>query len=145
MMASFMSYFGAGRKDPKETARDAIVGLRQQLQMIEKKEEYLQKKIDEEVKKAKANVVSNKAGEFPSCFQPRVYAALGPVLRLRLRLTQGCGCIAWPTKSSMLIYYSRIFALYINLFDYHRLLAPMTSTYMTGSTIRNDIQRLLLR
>jgi len=61
MMASFMSYFGAGRKDPKETARDAIVGLRQQLQMIEKKEEYLQKKIDEEVKKAKANVVSNKA------------------------------------------------------------------------------------
>lgn len=61
MMASFMSYFGAGRKDPKQTARDAIVGLRQQLQMIEKKEEYLQKKIDEETKKARANAVSNKA------------------------------------------------------------------------------------
>lgn len=29
--------------------------------MIEKKEEYLQKKIDEEIKKAKANAVSNKA------------------------------------------------------------------------------------
>jgi len=61
-MASFMSYFGAGRKDPKQTARDAIVGLRQQLQMIEKKEEYLQKKIEEETKKARANAVSNKAG-----------------------------------------------------------------------------------
>lgn len=60
-MASFMSYFGAGRKDPKQTARDAIVGLRQQLQMIEKKEEYLQKKIEEETKKARANAVSNKA------------------------------------------------------------------------------------
>ncbi|KAF9058125.1 Snf7-domain-containing protein [Panaeolus papilionaceus] len=60
-MASFMNYFGAGRKDPKQTARDAIVGLRQQLQMIEKKEEYLQKKIDEETKKARANAVSNKA------------------------------------------------------------------------------------
>jgi len=60
MMASFMSYFG-GRRDPKQTARDAIVTLRQQLQMIEKKEEYLQKKIDEDVKKAKANAVSNKA------------------------------------------------------------------------------------
>jgi len=59
-MASFMSYFG-GRRDPKQAARDAIVTLRQQLQMIEKKEEYLQKKIDEEVKKAKANAVSNKA------------------------------------------------------------------------------------
>ena len=61
MMASFMSMFG-GRKDPKQSARDAIVTLRQQLQMIEKKEEYLQKKIDEELVKAKANAVSNKAG-----------------------------------------------------------------------------------
>lgn len=59
-MSSFMSYFG-GRRDNKQAARDAIVGLRQQLQMIEKKEEYLQKKIDEELKKAKANAVSNKA------------------------------------------------------------------------------------
>jgi charged multivesicular body protein 4 len=63
MMASFMSYFGA-RRDPKQSARDAIVGLRQQLQMIEKKEEYLQKKIDEEMKKARANAVSNKPGQF---------------------------------------------------------------------------------
>jgi len=58
-MASFMSYFGA-RKDPKQAARDAIVNLRQQLQMIDKKEEYLQKKIEEETKKARANAVSNK-------------------------------------------------------------------------------------
>ncbi|RXW25281.1 hypothetical protein EST38_g567 [Candolleomyces aberdarensis] len=60
MMASFMSYFGS-RRDPKQSARDAIVGLRQQLQMLEKKEEYLQKKIDEELQKAKANAVTNKA------------------------------------------------------------------------------------
>ncbi|KAJ3736427.1 Snf7-domain-containing protein [Lentinula guzmanii] len=59
-MSTFMSWFGA-RRDPKQSARDAIVGLRQQLQMIEKKEEYLQKKIDEELRKAKANAVTNKA------------------------------------------------------------------------------------
>jgi len=59
-MASFMSYFG-GRRDPKQTARDAIVDLRQHVQMIDKKEEYLQKKIEEDLKKAKANAVSNKA------------------------------------------------------------------------------------
>ena len=41
---------------------DAIVGLRQQLQMIEKKEEYTQKKVEEELAKAKANAVTNKAG-----------------------------------------------------------------------------------
>jgi len=54
-----MSYF-AGRKDPKATTREAIVTLRQQLQMLEKKEEYLIKKMDEELKKAKANAISNK-------------------------------------------------------------------------------------
>ncbi|KAA1466763.1 vacuolar-sorting protein SNF7 [Dentipellis sp. KUC8613] len=60
MMASFMSYFG-GRRDPKQTAREAIVGIRQQLQMLEKKEEHLQKKINDDLAKAKANAVSNKA------------------------------------------------------------------------------------
>lgn len=57
-----MSYFG-GRRDPKQAAREAIVGLRQQLQLLEKKEEHLQKKIDEEMKKARANAVSNKPGQ----------------------------------------------------------------------------------
>ncbi|KAG6855140.1 hypothetical protein C0991_006069 [Blastosporella zonata] len=57
---SFMGFFGA-RRDPKQAARDAIVTLRQQLQMIEKKEDHLQKKIDDELKKAKANAVSNKS------------------------------------------------------------------------------------
>ena len=65
-MASFMSYFGA-RKDPRQAARDAIVNLRQQLQMIDKKEEHLQKKIEEETKKARANAVSNKPGSTLPC------------------------------------------------------------------------------
>lgn len=64
MMAGFMSYFG-GRRDPKQSSRDAIVTLRQQLQMLEKKEEHLQRKIDEDMKKARANAVSNKAGALP--------------------------------------------------------------------------------
>ncbi|KAG9009844.1 ESCRT-III subunit protein snf7 [Tulasnella sp. JGI-2019a] len=58
-MSGWMSYFG-GRKDPKSTTREAIVTLRQQLQMLEKKEDYLMKKIDEETKKAKTNAISNK-------------------------------------------------------------------------------------
>ena len=69
MMAGFMSYFG-GRRDAKQSSRDAIVTLRQQLQMVEKKEEHLQKKIDEELKKAKANAVSNKAGACPPLSLP---------------------------------------------------------------------------
>ena len=61
MMAGIMGYFG-GRRDPKQSSRDAIVTLRQQLQMIEKKEDYLQKKIDEETSFARAHAVTNKTG-----------------------------------------------------------------------------------
>jgi charged multivesicular body protein 4 len=63
MMASFMSYFG-GRPDPKKSAREAILTLREQLNMIQKKQEYTQKKIDEDTKKAKFNAVTNKTGAF---------------------------------------------------------------------------------
>jgi len=62
-MASFMSYFG-GRPDPKKSAREAILTLREQLNMIQKKQEYTQKKIDEDTKKAKFNAVTNKTGAF---------------------------------------------------------------------------------
>lgn len=61
MMASFMSYF-TGKRDSKQTARDAIVSLREQLMMIEKKEEHLQRQIAQDLATAKANAVSNKNG-----------------------------------------------------------------------------------
>lgn len=54
-----MGWFG-GRGDHRESARDAIVGLRQQLLVLEKKEEFLQKKIDDEMKKARTYATSNK-------------------------------------------------------------------------------------
>jgi charged multivesicular body protein 4 len=63
MMASLMSYF-TGRRDPKQSARDAIVSLREQLITIEKKEEHLQRQIGQDLVTAKANAVSNKAGTF---------------------------------------------------------------------------------
>ncbi|KAF8529202.1 late endosome to vacuole transport-related protein [Hysterangium stoloniferum] len=58
-----MSWFSliTGRRDTKTATRDAIVTLRQQLSMLEKKEEYLKKKIDEETAKARHNSVNNKA------------------------------------------------------------------------------------
>lgn len=60
-MSGWMTYF-TGTRDTKKPAREAIITLRTNLQVLEKKEEYLQKKIDEELKKARANAVSNKAG-----------------------------------------------------------------------------------
>lgn len=55
-----MGWF-APRRDPKHVTRDAIVTLRSQLQMLEKKEEFLQKRIDEDLATAKTNAVKNKA------------------------------------------------------------------------------------
>jgi len=60
-MASWMSYF-TGKRDAKPAARDAIVSLRQQLIMLEKKEKHLNDKIEEEETKARENVLKNKAG-----------------------------------------------------------------------------------
>jgi charged multivesicular body protein 4 len=56
-----MNMLGA-RKDTKQTATDAIVGLREQLAMLDKKEEHLNRLIEEQHVKAKRNAITNKAG-----------------------------------------------------------------------------------
>jgi charged multivesicular body protein 4 len=66
-MASWSSWL-VGRRENPNAAREAIVGLRQQLIMLDKKEEHLNKKIDEETKKAKAHVMTNKRGEWKRKF-----------------------------------------------------------------------------
>ncbi|SNX86363.1 related to SNF7 protein [Melanopsichium pennsylvanicum] len=70
-MSGWMNFFG--KKDNKNSARDAIVGLRQQLLMLEKKEEHLNKKIDDELKKAKANVTTNKRVAQAALRQKKAY------------------------------------------------------------------------
>ncbi|KAK0536892.1 ESCRT-III subunit protein snf7 [Tilletia horrida] len=49
-----------GKPQNKNAPREAIVGLRSQLLMLEKQEEHLNKKIDDETRKAKAAVSTNK-------------------------------------------------------------------------------------
>lgn len=56
-----MNMLGA-RKDTKQTATEAIIGIREQLAMIDKKEEHLTRLIDEQHTKAKKNATTNKAG-----------------------------------------------------------------------------------
>jgi hypothetical protein len=63
-MSGWLSYF-SGTRDTKTTTRQAIVGIREQLSMLDKKEEHLEKKIEEELKKAKANATTNKSGKPP--------------------------------------------------------------------------------
>ena len=61
-MSGWLSYItGSGGKS-RDSPKDAIVNLRQHLLMLDKKEEHLQKKIDDEQRKAKANATTNKRG-----------------------------------------------------------------------------------
>ncbi|PWN50472.1 Snf7-domain-containing protein [Violaceomyces palustris] len=71
-MSSWTSWI-VGKKDNKNAARDAIVGLRAQLLMLEKKEEHLNNKIEQELKKAKANVTTNKRVAQAALRQKKAY------------------------------------------------------------------------
>nr|CAG8485579.1 904_t:CDS:2 [Entrophospora candida] len=48
------------QKKPKNAPKDAIVNLRDTLQMLEKRENHLQSKIDAEIKTARSNATTNK-------------------------------------------------------------------------------------
>lgn len=100
MMSGFMSYFG-GRRDPKQSTREAIVTLRQQLQMLEKKEDHLQKKIDDELKQAKTNAVGNKKGKYVFFPLPKRPLSVEPHDSLTLQsLRLRCGERRPSSKSS---------------------------------------------
>ncbi|KAG9122466.1 ESCRT-III subunit protein snf7 [Ceratobasidium sp. 392] len=73
-MSGWMSYF-TGKKDSRATARDAIVNTRQHLAVLDKKEENLQRKIEEEMKKAKANAVNNKAAATAALRRKKLHEA----------------------------------------------------------------------
>ena len=52
-----------GKKDATKSAAAAIVSLREQLAMVDKKEEMLNKRIEEEHRKAKTLIAANKTCE----------------------------------------------------------------------------------
>jgi charged multivesicular body protein 4 len=60
-MSFLFNWLWGATPDPRESARNSIVALREQLLVLDKREEHLQRKIDEELAKAKANVSTNKA------------------------------------------------------------------------------------
>jgi len=61
-MSSWVSWF-TGTRDTKKPAREAIIRLRQNLQLLERKEQHLQTQIDEQLNKARTNAVTNPEGK----------------------------------------------------------------------------------
>lgn len=72
MMASFFSYFGGGAAAKKNHAsKEAIVKLRQQLDMLRKREIHTEKQMSEQEDIARKNVTTNKTGNAsPSLHSP---------------------------------------------------------------------------
>jgi len=65
--------FGGGaaaNKKKQDAAKNSIVKLREQVNMLEKKEAHLQKQIDDLTATAKRNVTTNKKGKPPAFFPP---------------------------------------------------------------------------
>lgn len=87
-----MSYLTGTRGAGQDKTRNAIVELREHLLMLDKKEEHLSKRIEEELRKAKANAVSNKRGSSLILGQGNgvvVLSANGGWLRARQEGRQG--------------------------------------------------------
>ncbi|GAA93427.1 uncharacterized protein L969DRAFT_96049 [Mixia osmundae IAM 14324] len=74
-MSSWMNYLTGKRSvaNSREKARDAIVDLRQMLIMLEKQEDHLNKKIDAELQKARANATTNKRVATAALRQKKIY------------------------------------------------------------------------
>jgi charged multivesicular body protein 4 len=70
-MSGWMMNMLGARKDTKQTATEAIVGIREQLAMLDKKEEHLTRLIDEQHNKAKKNATTNKAGTSDDLREPQ--------------------------------------------------------------------------
>lgn len=76
-MSSWVSWLTGRGAATKDSTREAIVNLREHLLMLDKKEEYLGKKIDDEVRKARAHATTNPRG------QSRSLRRFHRVLRIR--------------------------------------------------------------
>ncbi|GAA5895218.1 Snf7 family protein [Sporobolomyces salmoneus] len=72
-MSSWISYLTGRGAATKDSTREAIVNLREHLLMLDKKEEYLGKKIDDELRKAKANATTNPRVAKQALRQKKVY------------------------------------------------------------------------
>jgi charged multivesicular body protein 4 len=62
-MSGLWSYFGGGAaQKKKEAPREAILGLRTQLDMLQKREKHLDHQIQDQLAAAKKNASSNPTG-----------------------------------------------------------------------------------
>lgn len=83
VMAQWMKSMFGGRRNTSVATTEAIVGLREQLVMIDKKNEYTSSRVEEEHRKAKELVSSNKPGESLHSNHPILPALLPYIFNIK--------------------------------------------------------------
>jgi charged multivesicular body protein 4 len=63
-----------GKAKTKTTAKDAIYKLRDTLDMLEKRQTYLEAKVENELKIAKANATKNRRGKWSGTMETKAKA-----------------------------------------------------------------------
>lgn len=61
---SFLGWFGGGAAQKKDATKKAIIDLREQLEMLRKREKHLETQIQQQEEIARKNVNTKKTGEF---------------------------------------------------------------------------------
>jgi len=70
---------GQSTQSKRDTPKNAILGLRSQLEMLQKRERHLQTQMDEQDAIARKNISTNKNGTWP-----RLPCAISPVADIRI-------------------------------------------------------------
>lgn len=68
-MSGMWGWFGQSAQSQKDTPKNAILGLRSQLEMLQKRERHLQAQMDEQDEITRKTIASNKNGE-AACLPP---------------------------------------------------------------------------
>jgi charged multivesicular body protein 4A/B len=70
-----LGWFGGGNAKQKDAPKKAILQLRGQLEMLNKREKHLQNQMDEQDAIARKNVATNKPGMIPTTPRPHQLGA----------------------------------------------------------------------
>lgn len=70
-MSGIWSFFGGGAAQKKDSPKHAVMGLRAQLELLQKREKYLQSQMDDQHALARKNASTNKAGKCSRLFRSK--------------------------------------------------------------------------
>ena len=89
-----LGWFGGGAAKQKDAPKKAILQLREQLEMLSKREKHLQNQMAEQQAIAAKNVTTNKNGRLPFAAGDRMEEELGTAIANVLQVVRFGGAVS---------------------------------------------------